>query len=234
MDVKIIVAGTDLTLLDQLESRLTGCGYRVGLSRRALGPSLVQISVSAYLHPGFKYLPVLDSQGHDLGESAIFGRLKIKGEKVDEVPNPVHFEVDAKMALIGYHVGEETKAGESLTVSLYWQALREMNEAYTISVLLTDDEGHLWAQGDGQPRGAYYPTDPWEPGEVVGDQHTIPLPPNIPAGHYHVSVGVYLLETMERLPAFDGEAAPLPEEKIPLGEVEISCPRTGKSLPLCQ
>lgn len=30
MDIKIIVAGTDLTLLDQLESRLRECGYRVG------------------------------------------------------------------------------------------------------------------------------------------------------------------------------------------------------------
>jgi len=198
--------------------------YRLGLSRRALGPSLVQVSVSAYTYPGFEHLPVFDSQGHNLGESAVFGRLKIKGEKVHDIPKPVHFEVDGKVALIGYQFDEEAKAGESLTVSIYWQALREMKEDYTIFVHLTDDDGHLWAQGDDQPRGGDYPTDLWEPGEVVEDRHTISLPPNLPPGKYQIFVGVYLLETMDRLPAFDEKGAPLPEEKIALGEVKVSRP----------
>jgi len=188
------------------------------------GASLLQISVSTYLRPGLKYLPVLDVEGQDLGESALFGRLKIKGEKVDDIPNPVHFEVGGKMALIGYEFDEEAKVGENLAVSLYWQALREMNQAYTIFVHLTDDDGLLWAQGDGPPRGGDYPTDLWEPGEVVEDRRTLSLPPSMPSGNYHISVGVYLLETMERLPALDEKDAPLPEGKIPLGEVKLSRP----------
>jgi len=42
----------------------------------------------------------------------------------------------------------------------------------------------------------------WNAGDEVLDQHRVTLPAGLPPDHYWVAVGIYDLETVERLPAF--------------------------------
>jgi hypothetical protein len=56
---------------------------------------------------------------------------------------------------------------------------------------------------------------------VVIDQYEIVVDAGAPAGEYQIEVGMYDLETMLRLPAFDEQGVPLPADRILLSEVRV-------------
>jgi hypothetical protein len=76
-----------------------------------------------------------------------------------------------------------------------------MAQDYTVFIHLVDETGQPVAQIDRPPDGR--PTDDWQPGEMIMDSFTIPLPPDLPDGDYTWITGFYYLPTLERL----GEAA---------------------------
>ncbi|MDP3045917.1 MAG: hypothetical protein Q8O07_00355 [Chloroflexota bacterium] len=102
----------------------------------------------------------------------------------------------SNITLLGYEVHEER---ESVTLSLYWQARERATESYTVFVHLVDGSGNTTAQADSLPDEGRYPTTAWRQGEVVRDVHRLPVSESHSGDHF--VVGMYLLETMERLPA---------------------------------
>ncbi len=131
----------------------------------------------------------------------------------DQVPNRIDVQVGDSIELLGYAIeGSEPEEGsklhaeadkpQALDVTLYWQAHSPVNENYHIFVQLLDPEGRLVTQHDGQPLHGYLPTGDWAPDEVVPDRHRLPLPDDLPYGHYQLISGMYLPETLERLPVY--------------------------------
>jgi len=112
-----------------------------------------------------------------------------------EFNDPVNF--DDQLALIGYDVDKD---GDRLAITLYWQAQERMLEDYTTFVHVLDEEGQLLAQDDDQPMSGDYPTSIWDEGEIVADRKEMDLPEGISDERISVVTGVYLLETLERLP----------------------------------
>ncbi len=98
---------------------------------------------------------------------------------------------------------ELTQAPESLQATLTWQATTAEARDLTMFVHIEDASGQVVAQTDRPPAG--YPTTEWRPGEIVVDQVTVPLPPDLPPGTYTVTTGFYYLPTLERI----GEPIPL-------------------------
>ena len=133
----------------------------------------------------------------------------------------VWYNLGEKIRLIGHKVNDTVGAGETLRPRLYWQAQATMDEDYIVFVHLLDQGGNHRAQQDCQPQKGDYPTSLWRRGEVIWDGHEIPLPPDLPAGTYRVVAGMYLLESMERLPVFDETGRRLPSDLIPLGEIQV-------------
>jgi hypothetical protein len=66
-----------------------------------------------------------------------------------------------------------------------------------------------------------HPTTSWLPGEVVVDEYEIVVDAMAPVGEYQIEVGMYDLETMVRLPAFDEQGNPLPGDRILLATVRV-------------
>jgi len=94
--------------------------------------------------------------------------------------------------LLGLDVLPQTAApGESVTVTLYWQAVEPLTVDYTSYVHLTDAAGNGLAQSDRRPGGIYYPSHYWQLGEILRDRHTLILPPDTPPGEYQWRVGMY-------------------------------------------
>jgi hypothetical protein len=56
---------------------------------------------------------------------------------------------------------------------------------------------------------------------VIADERAVPLQADLPPGRYTLLVGLYNLQTGERLPAFDEHGARLPADAVPLGIVEV-------------
>lgn len=103
--------------------------------------------------------------------------------------------------LAGYTIDPPTaRPGAPLRVTLYWQAIGLPNTDQTVFVHLLNAAGTLVAQADGPPGSTAEPTSTWEPGQVITDVHTISLPA-LPAGAYHLQVGLYNVQSSVRLPA---------------------------------
>ena len=127
----------------------------------------------------------------------------------------VAFVLGERVRLVGYDLDDrEAVPGGWVRVVLYWRAMRPLVRNYQVFTHLYD--GYLWAQHDGAPECAMYPTERWEPNEVIPDPHLIPLPPDMPIGPMPLLVGMYDLETLERLsvPGTDDNAIHLTDVTI--------------------
>ena len=78
------------------------------------------------------------------------------------------------------------------------------------------------AQQDSQPQSGGFPTLDWFVGDIISDPYALHVQTGAPPGDYTLQVGMYLLETLTRLPAYDSSGARLPGDAIPLDvQVEI-------------
>jgi hypothetical protein len=135
-------------------------------------------------------------------------------------------------ARLGDHVGlrgyqlnaGSLSAGEALTVTLFWQAEARMDESYHVFVHLLNAEQILVAQHDGVPVNGERPTWSWWGAEVIPDEHTLVVTPDLPSGVYTLSTGMYDPATGERLPATNPAGERLPENRMVLGEIEVRSP----------
>jgi 4-amino-4-deoxy-L-arabinose transferase-like glycosyltransferase len=139
-----------------------------------------------------------------------------------EIQYPLRANLADKVALLGYDLARTTvKPSGTLHLTIYWQALAEMETGYVVFVHLLDAENHTWGQKDNPPVKGTYLTTSWLPGEVVIDEYEIIVDAIAPAGEYQIEVGMYDPATMQRLPAFDEQGAPLPSDRILLGRVRV-------------
>ncbi len=141
---------------------------------------------------------------------------------------PWHTELDGQVRLAGYRLeGQSVQPGETLRLTLYWQALRKMDRSYTVFLHLADTEGNVWGQRDGAPVRGRYPTDRWAEGEVVGDQYELLVLPSVPPGEYRLLAGMYETtspSTWRRLPV-TGEGT----DSIELARVRVQGQRQGRA-----
>ncbi len=140
---------------------------------------------------------------------------------------PVEATWEDKIQLLGYDLDAAAYGpGDTVYLTLYFQALREMTADFTASVQILGGENPatgspLWGQDDSEPCRRAYPTSSWAPGEILRDQYAVALPDTAPPGEYRILVGFYLLETLTRLQAQDAAGRPFPDDAVPLGLLKL-------------
>jgi hypothetical protein len=72
-----------------------------------------------------------------------------------------------------------------------------------------------------RPCYAHYPTSVWRAGEVTLDAHPLDMPVDALPGQHQLEVGMYLLDSMERVPATDAAGQPIPNSAAPLGTIQL-------------
>lgn len=179
--------------------------YHIRVMGEARAPSRLRVEVGLY----------------DAGASETLGVVRIgeaklaPPESAPEIENPMGVELDDGITFRGYDLTPaRASAGETITVRLYWAAREAPSTDYQVFVHLLGGDPQPVAQGDGPPLNGYYPTTMWAAGEVLVDLHSVSLPADLPEGQYRLAVGMYHLETMQRLPRLDGGA----------GTIEIPTP----------
>jgi 4-amino-4-deoxy-L-arabinose transferase-like glycosyltransferase len=147
--------------------------------------------------------------GLNWGESLVLGSIQIEGrahqtEAPDSISYPMSLRLGDSVRFLGYDLdGQEASAGGTVRLTLYWEALSEMDTSYTVFNHLIDGENHIWGQKDGIPGAGTLPTSSWLAGEYVVDQYEIVIQPDTPPGQYVLETGMYDLATMARLPVLD-------------------------------
>jgi len=89
--------------------------------------------------------------------------------------------------------------GGSLSVRLYWFAARAVQDRYKVFTHLVGPDGQMVAQLDAEPQGYALPTSDWRPGWRIVDDYQLFLPGDAPSGAYQLSIGMYSVDSMERL-----------------------------------
>jgi hypothetical protein len=141
----------------------------------------------------------------------LFGRregVKIQPQTFT-ITNPLEINFASSVTLLGYNVDREKLApGETLELTLFWRCERLLPIPYTVFThLLSSDQTRLWGGKDNQPQDGHYPTTAWQPGETIVDRYLLPVDPATPPGEYLLEVGLYNLDTGERLPVLDENGA---------------------------
>ncbi len=136
-----------------------------------------------------------------LGQPATLARIRVNARpplaQVGSVDHALDVQLGQALVLRGFAAKRD---GASLTVTLYWAALRPMETTYQVFVHLLDVSGNIVAQHDGVPAGGAWPTTAWPPGSLVTDIHTLVLPADFAPGSYRLAVGVYEPVSGQRLP----------------------------------
>ncbi|MCL5946803.1 MAG: hypothetical protein M1298_02120, partial [Chloroflexi bacterium] len=108
--------------------------------------------------------------------------------------------------LLSAAVPDHVEAGKSLDITLQWQAVRNPTADYTVFLHALDASGRLVFQLDARPQSGKLPTNDWVADEVVADHLAVPVPPSTAPGTYQIVVGLYQLQTGQRLLLGDGRS----------------------------
>lgn len=91
-----------------------------------------------------------------------------------------------------------TYLNNMLNLTLYWKSLAQTPLNWSIFIHVRDESGETVAQKDGPAGSGKYPTSLWDAGEIISDSLIVPLDALV-GGHYSIVVGLYNIDTGERL-----------------------------------
>ncbi len=134
---------------------------------------------------------------------------------------PVGASLGNEISLVAYELPRLSyRSGETLPLTLTWQAIQSPGQGYTVFVHLTRADGSPVAQHDGLPANGTRPTDTWSPGDQIADVHQLSIPPDTPAGEYWLRVGMY--DEAGRLPVTNAGQATAADDAIVLQSIVVN------------
>ena len=131
----------------------------------------------------------------------------------------LEYQFGSEIELIGYELAApDVRPGDTLTLTLYWSALAQPSRNYTVFTHIVDSAGQTVTGWDNMPCLEDCPTTRWRIGRLIEDTHLIPLSAELPAGEYSIALGLYFLETGERLPVRGAEDEQMPNAAVVLDQ----------------
>jgi hypothetical protein len=121
--------------------------------------------------------------------------------------------------VLGYQLEPANfRAGDTLKVRVYWLPLRQTDRPYTVFVHLFAPHFGSLDQHDAYPRAGTYDTTVWVPGRPFADEYTLRIPAAAARlDQARVLLGIYDLETLQRLPVTGADAGQGGEAWVELG-----------------
>ena len=184
-----------------------------GLSLLSLGIWLVFATPRLRRRPWLAGLLLLGA----LGSVAAWGMARPSADPAQRVA--VQANLGGQAQLTGYTLDHAAyRPGEDVRVTLYWLGSRHPDKDYRVFVHLRDRaDQQMISQHDSDPVYGSTPMTRWEPGELMADEHLLPLPADTPPGTYQLWVGMYDPATGERLT----RAGAPGQDRLPIGTVTV-------------
>lgn len=142
-----------------------------------------------------------------------------------KIDRPIDVIFDGKAQLLGAEVDRaQAQPGDPIKVTLYWRALKPMDQLYTEFVHLIDEDGIIVTQRDTWPGRGMHPTINWQPGQVFADELYL----HVPDGAYAPNAAALRVGLTDaqgvRLPV---EGAAAADNAVAIGQVALT-PRPGE------
>ena len=182
--------------------------YRIAIAADALTPVAATVRAGVYAGSTTGSLPAFQADGVPLARNPAITRVRVGGplSQPASPPNVLEASFDGRLRLDGYALERAgLQAGDAWNLTLYWTVVERPIFDYTVYVHLVDQQGQIVDQADSPPLGGDLPTSFARPGDHLDDRHTLTLTNALEPGEYTLEVGLYLLETFERLPVVGGD-----------------------------
>jgi hypothetical protein len=195
--------------------------YVIRIPGTVYAPSQNQLVVGLYDLTSPNGERLTTEEGSDVVD---LGSVTIIASTDSPFPNAAFYNFGDRLALVGYQAEpRRLRPGDTLTLTLYWQAVRQMTVDYTAFTHVRDVEdpsNRLYAQHDqGLPGGS----STWGPGQVVEATYQLTLAPDTPADVHEIEVGIYSQSATGgpvRLQLITEEGRPIDDFLI-LGKVRV-------------
>lgn len=148
----------------------------------------------------------------------------------DLSPAPERIRLERPQTVLDFRFGEAIKlggitlprgtryvAGDSVPLTLFWQADAPISQDYVVaSFIVKDDASILPVQGvDTMPVAGFMPTSTWQPQQLIYDNRAIQLPTDAPEGDYQIWVLMY------EAGSSGGVRLPVTGDSVQEGEIAI-------------
>ncbi len=110
------------------------------------------------------------------------------------------------VTFLGYRLPPSVRADKTMTLLTWWRVERIPRRPLSLMLHVRTADGTTVAVGD----ALGFPAEQWQPGDLIIQRHALSFPPDLPAMRCVPVVGVYTLDTLERLPAPTGMEFELP------------------------
>ncbi len=195
--------------------------YTLALPDTVYAPDQAQFEVGLYDFSTKERLPARNPDGESLNDSARFHQIAVARRTRGEAPNALYFDFEGQIALVGYDLDRRAAlAGETIRLSLYWLALADGTEDYTVFAHVLGEDDDLWAQKDSQPQGGASPTSTWHKGQIFTDEYELVIKPGTPPDVYDIEVGLYSATTGARLRVLD-QWGRVQDDRLLLSKVRV-------------
>jgi Family of unknown function (DUF6056) len=135
---------------------------------------------------------------------------------------PLQATIGGVAQVLGYHLEQSSvRAGEALTVTVYWRPVANTDRPYTVFVHLYNPTAGSLGQTDGYPGQGQYLTTVWIHGQPFADTYRVPVRAGAPAGPAMFIVGLYDLPTGQRLPVSGADAGAPGQDWVQFGQVQV-------------
>ncbi len=167
--------------------------YRLHVPGAAYTPDECYVQIGLYL-PGGPRLTTTSGAAslpiEERGRDALrLANVEIQPRPGD-FPNPSNANFGDQVVLLGYTLDSRVaQPGETIRLTLYWQASVPLETDYRIFAQVLGIENQVWANSDILPTT---PTGQWQPGQVVTDVHDLNVDSTTPPDFYDIVVGVYV------------------------------------------
>lgn len=203
--------------------------YVISVPEAAFSPVNAHLEVGLYdLQDGARS-PLAGAQSASAAlpsspDALAFAPLEIQA-RPGPIPNAFRQNFGNQIELTGYTMDQRVlKPGETLTVTLYWQALGPIRLNYSVFTHVRGEGDTLWGGEDAWPQKGAAPTSTWHKGQVITDPYHLVLKPDTPPGLYDVEVGLYDGATMLRLQAMAKDGRPTDADFVYLSKVRVTAP----------
>ena len=140
----------------------------------------------------------------------------------------------AEIRLRGYTISEsELAAGDTVFVTLYWQALRQISEDYEVFAQVIDDNGQVFAATHDFPCNGMCRTRIWKTDRITATHHWLRLSDHLPVGRYALNIGLFRMLHNEPLHV-QGSSANEAKDAVLAAHLRAPAPPPADSLTLIE
>lgn len=163
--------------------------FQLYLPETAYANTTAELRIGLYAPEGYR-LGITQADGSFFGDALPLGTVAIEPVS-DDYPNPLNQNFNNEARLVGYEYStRQLSPGDSLDVTLYWEALPALEADYVIRVRLLGEDGTVYGRANTSIEAGQYNGIAWRPGETIRDVHMLQLDPAVPSGSYFIYVAL--------------------------------------------